>query len=200
MAAPWRQYLMKSLDANKHLKYSTFMQLATVRTDGRPAVRTVVYRGNHGDSDMLTFYTDTRTPKVEQLQHNSFAELCWYFPDSREQFRIAGRLTLVGEDFPDADLRKAREDAWDATGTGTRAWFTWPTSGAPREEDEGAFNSPVPDGAVPSFALVLVDPQSVDYVLLPGERRRWDRTPKIESGDAAAAEAPATWEQQELNP
>ena len=43
---------------------------------------------------------------MEQLQHQAWAELCWYFPESREQFRIAGRLTVVGEDYPDADLRK----------------------------------------------------------------------------------------------
>jgi hypothetical protein len=44
---------------------------------------------------------------VEQLQQQAWAELCWYFPDSREQFRVAGKLTLVGEDFPDDALRKA---------------------------------------------------------------------------------------------
>lgn len=69
------------------------------------------------------------------------------------------------------DVPQARQDAWEDTSKGTRAWFTWPTSGAPREPDEGVFNAPVPEGptpAVPSFALVLVDPQSVDYVLLPG--------------------------------
>lgn len=130
-------------------------QLATVRTDMRPSVRTVVYRGFYKESDMLTFYTDTRhasalagsaevclyagqygiyqyskqqreppqrvlpalpawsqrrsrgrTPKAEHLQHQAWAEICWYFPDSREQFRIAGRLTVVGEDYPDAELRK----------------------------------------------------------------------------------------------
>ena len=47
-----------------------------------------------------------RTPKAEHLQHQAWAEICWYFPESREQFRIAGRLTVVGEDYPDADLRK----------------------------------------------------------------------------------------------
>lgn len=69
------------------------------------------------------------------------------------------------------DVPQARQDAWEETSKGTRAWFTWPTSGAPREPDEGVFSAPVPEGptpAVPSFALVLVDPQSVDYVLLPG--------------------------------
>ena len=121
----------------------------------RPSVRTVVYRGFYKESDLLTFYTDTRhasaiagsaevclyagqhnisyyskqqrepilcvlpalparvqrlgcgrTPKAEHLQHQAWAEICWYFPDSREQFRIAGRLTVVGEDYPDAELRK----------------------------------------------------------------------------------------------
>ena len=47
-----------------------------------------------------------RTPKAEHLQHQAWAEICWYFPDSREQFRIAGRLTVVGDDYPDAELRK----------------------------------------------------------------------------------------------
>jgi pyridoxine/pyridoxamine 5'-phosphate oxidase len=44
---------------------------------------------------------------VEQLEQQAWAELCWYFPDSREQFRVAGKLTLVGEDYPDDALRKA---------------------------------------------------------------------------------------------
>jgi len=100
---------------------------------------------------------------------------------------------------------QARQESWEAMSTGGRSWFTWPTSGQPREADEQAFQGPVPEGpapAVPSFALVLVDPQSVDYVLLPGERRRWDRAPEVDAGAGvgAAVEAPATWHEQELNP
>ena len=55
--AAWRTALQKSLDANQHLKYSKFMQLATTRPDGRPAVRTVVYRGFLEGTDTLTFNT-----------------------------------------------------------------------------------------------------------------------------------------------
>jgi hypothetical protein len=87
--------------------------------------------------------------------------------------------------------------------TGGRAWFTWPTSGDPREPDEAAFKHPVPEGAVPavpSFALVLVDAQSVDYVLLPNERRRWEREPGVGADAAVAGEEPVTWHEQELNP
>lgn len=59
-AAPWRSALLKSLDLNKELKYSTFFQLATVRPNGKPANRTMVYRGFVGESTKLTFTTDSR--------------------------------------------------------------------------------------------------------------------------------------------
>ena len=60
MAAAWRSALSKSLEANKAVPYRKFMQLGTVRTDGRPSVRTVVFRGFHNDTDQITFTTDTR--------------------------------------------------------------------------------------------------------------------------------------------
>ena len=60
MAVAWKSTLNKALDANKHLKYSTFFQLATVRPDGKPSNRTVVFRGFLDDSTKITFTTDTR--------------------------------------------------------------------------------------------------------------------------------------------
>ena len=58
--APWRSALLKSLEANKELKHSTFFQLATIRPNNKPANRTMVYRGFVGDSTKLTFTTDSR--------------------------------------------------------------------------------------------------------------------------------------------
>lgn len=40
----WQAAITKSLKANKALAYSRYVQLATVRPDGRPANRTVVFR------------------------------------------------------------------------------------------------------------------------------------------------------------
>ena len=59
-AAPWREVLQRALKANAHVRYSRYLQVATVRPDGRPANRTVVYRGLLGESDLLTFVTDAR--------------------------------------------------------------------------------------------------------------------------------------------
>ena len=47
-----------------------------------------------------------RTFKVEHVKQSPWAEACWYFPDSREQFRLGGDLVIVGPDHPDAHLRE----------------------------------------------------------------------------------------------
>jgi hypothetical protein len=44
LMAPWKTLLQKSLQQNSSLPYSKYMQLATVRPDGKPANRTVVFR------------------------------------------------------------------------------------------------------------------------------------------------------------
>ena len=48
MAAPWRVKVLKSLARNKRLVNSRYVQLATVKPDGRPSNRTVVFRSAHG--------------------------------------------------------------------------------------------------------------------------------------------------------
>lgn len=43
-APQWKQMIQRSLGKNRSLAYSRYVQLATVRPDGRPANRTVVFR------------------------------------------------------------------------------------------------------------------------------------------------------------
>ena len=64
-----------------------YVQIATVREDGRPANRTVVFRGFLWETEKLTFVTDSRSCKVQEVAKNPWCELAWYFPDSREQYR-----------------------------------------------------------------------------------------------------------------
>ena len=52
--------LQRALKKNSNCRHSRYLQLATVRPDGRPANRTVVYRGFLAESDVLTFVTDAR--------------------------------------------------------------------------------------------------------------------------------------------
>lgn len=42
--APWKEGLLKALAANKGLNNAKYVQIATVKPDGRPSNRTVVFR------------------------------------------------------------------------------------------------------------------------------------------------------------
>ncbi|MBW4671025.1 MAG: pyridoxamine 5'-phosphate oxidase family protein [Cyanomargarita calcarea GSE-NOS-MK-12-04C] len=169
--APWRGAIAHALHRNRSLVYARYLQLATVRTSGRPANRTVVFRGFLEDTNQLKFITDTRSQKTEQIQEKPWAEICWYFPNTREQFRIGGCLTLVGGDNCDSTLQKARNTTWHDLSDGARLQFAWPHPGKPRVEEKGAFSPPPPDSTQPleNFCLLVLEPVEVDHLELRGE-------------------------------
>lgn len=49
-------------------------------------------------------YTDV--VQVAEVAASPAAEACWYFPNSREQYRIAGTLTIVDDQHPSQQLQK----------------------------------------------------------------------------------------------
>jgi pyridoxamine 5'-phosphate oxidase len=164
--APWRSPLAHALHRNRSLPNARYAQLATVDRSGLPANRTIVVRGFWLKSNQLRFITDLRSAKVEQLGR---AELCWYFPKTREQFRIAGELRLVTETCPDPELARARQLLWQEISDGARAQFAWPTPGEVRGSE--GFDRQEMDDRQPhgNFCLLLLDPISVDHLELRGE-------------------------------
>ena len=40
---------------------------------------------------------DSRSEKLEQLERNPHAAICWYFSKTREQFRLTGQIAIVTE-------------------------------------------------------------------------------------------------------
>lgn len=172
--APWRSPLTHALDRNQ-VPYSRYLQLATVRADGQPANRTLVFRDFLAETDQLKFAVDARSQKADQINQHPWAEACWYFTETREQFRISGRLNLVGADHPDSTLQQARQETWKALSDNARLQFAWPYPGEPRA-DTAAFEPSAPDAdlALPNFNLLLLDPVQVDYLTLKGEpQNRW---------------------------
>ena len=76
-----------------------------------------------------------------------------------------------------------------------RAWFGWPASGRPREPSKAEFEKPVPDrgeNPLSSFALVIMNVDTVDYLLLPDMRIVYTST--------TGADKKRVWTEQELNP
>lgn len=41
-----------------------------------------------------------------EIAHNPWAEVAWYFPDTREQFRLLGKLSVVNAATADEKLQK----------------------------------------------------------------------------------------------
>ncbi|MFM7425627.1 MAG: pyridoxamine 5'-phosphate oxidase family protein, partial [Elainella sp.] len=93
--APWRTPLARALHRNRALAYARYFQLATVQHDGKPANRTVVFRGFLEPGNRLKLIADRRSQKIDQLAHQPWAEVCWYFPKTREQFRLSGTMAVV---------------------------------------------------------------------------------------------------------
>lgn len=208
--APWRSPLARALHRNRSLIYARYLQLATVRSDGTPANRTVVFRGfgpdsgpgqnlGQGGGDRLRFVTDRRSEKIAQIVANPAAEACWYFPKTREQFRLTGRLRAwsaaaldpalgLERDQPGATLRSR---LWQTLSAAAQLQFAWPSPGGDRQDSE-AFNPPAPDAIAPpdTFIVLELEPHRVDWLQLRGDPQ--DRILFWRDGDR--------WHQRDINP
>lgn len=158
--------------------------LATADPAGGPHVRHVVVR--RLDAAGLWITADTRSAKAEHLRDRPRAELAFWLPSVREQFRLAGPVHVV------ADRHSADgETIWREMPDASRALFFWPGPGSPRERDASRFPAAVPsDTPIPeTFLLLCLAPDVVERLELsphPHRRSRWRR-------DRA-------WDGEELNP
>lgn len=173
--APWRSPLARALQRNRSQADSRYFQLATVQADGRPANRTVVFRGFLDNTNLLKIIIDTRSDKFEQIQHQPWGEACWYFTTTREQFRLAGKLDAINADCLNSEFQNARHSTWKDISDSARLQFAWPHPGKMRADSE-AFSPSPPDAAypLPNFSLLLLNPVKVDHLELRGDpQNRW---------------------------
>jgi pyridoxamine 5'-phosphate oxidase len=160
-----------ALEQHRHLPHSRFVSLATVRADGRPANRTVTFRLFIND-DRLLFTSDIRSEKISELRAQPWAELCWYFSESRQQFRLSGEIE-VSTISDDPALSSTRHQIWQERPEQFRQSFTWPAPGQMRSTD-AAFQLAAPTAPHDNFAIMLLRPRSVEMLDLrpvPFERR-----------------------------
>lgn len=166
---PWQLLLEKALNHHRNITEARYLQLATVTAENRPANRSVVFRGFYGDKDCLKFVVDSRSEKVRQIAVHPWAEACWYFTQTREQFRFSGLLHLIQADNADLALQQARQASWQELSNSARLQFAWADPGKPRAEDAD-FAPPPPPVLEPlaNFCLLLLEPMQVDYLNLMG--------------------------------
>ena len=181
----WRQLLRGARQREGRSAAARWVQLATVAADGRPRVRTVVFRGWAAD-DQLDLYTDSRSSKAEELGIQPNVEVCWLLPKARQQYRLRGGIQMLSVE----NAAKQTNHAWSSlTDTGRCLWH-WPHPGRPFEADAFfpeavAAAEPTP----PHFLVLRLTLQRVELLDLshhPHQRTLWCRE------DA--------WRSQRLNP
>ena len=98
MTSPiWRQRLRAAQKREGSAAHARWVQLATVNNDGCPRVRTVVFRGWVGDAQ-LDIFSDARSNKFNDLNHQPEAEICWLFPKAKQQYRFRGVIDILNPD------------------------------------------------------------------------------------------------------
>lgn len=82
----------------KHLRERQEMQrmvLSSVDGEGKPQLRTMVLRALNLNKKALLFYTDARSPKLEQWRVAPFCEALAYSHDDLLQLRFSGQIEIL---------------------------------------------------------------------------------------------------------
>ena len=160
----WIKCLEVALKKNRRDPASKYFQLATIKPDGSPANRTVVFRG-FGPNEEIQLISDTRSQKISELKRKKNAAICWYFSNTREQFRISGFVKI--EKSRESDLA---QELWQKISEQARSQFYWPEPGRKFEELAQDFSSIDVNSSTPpeEFCVLRFIPTEVDYLLLRG--------------------------------
>ena len=167
---PWRPLLKVARAREGRQPAARWLQLATTGLDGTPRVRTLVFRGWHGD-DRLELYTDTRSAKFAELMQQPKVELCWLLPKAKQQYRF--RAKWLREE------QNSNAERWQSLSPQGRALWGWPPPGLPLERDAD-FPEQLDDSvALPeNFLVVQLQIYRVERLHLsyhPHQRTLWCR-------------------------
>lgn len=195
---PWRQQLQNSWQASQQRHSRSHAQLSTIRgpssgsLHGRPACRTVNIRAFH--QNKFYFVSDLRSGKANDIQEgpSNFAEICWYFPETKTQFRISGRLNFHSDDA-------ISTDTWASLTDAERKWWTWPSPGEQRAS-ACDFVTIVPDAAPSHFCVCRLDADFVDLLHLEHAPFMREKHVLKKGGDDAQGDKQEVWTAMMVNP
>lgn len=112
--------------------------------------------------------------------------------EARQQFRLTGKVTIVDSCESNQNLAHLRVEQWQALSDSARLQFRYPAPGKRSTQADKHVSQPSPplsSRPEDTFALLLLEPDTVDYVSLrSNERKLFSR------------ERDNCWEVVELNP
>jgi hypothetical protein len=165
----WMHDLQVLLDA-EFIKRPIVACLATVDAERKPHTRMMVIRRVDERELSIWMASDARSGKLDELKNQPVAELLIWAASERQQFRLRGPIRI----HTDGAQRQA---IWEQFRGDTRATFSWPPPGLPRDA-AGEFISSVAADVPPSknFLALSLHPDEVESLELnehPHCRRRW---------------------------
>src|SRR4051812_16056594 len=143
----------------------TAMQLATVGEDGAAKLRAIILRRFDPAGATVSFITDGRAAKVQEIRRNPGVSLGGYDPASSLQLRLEGTAHTVAHE-------SERAEVWTALRPHTHGLFRTPfTPGTPLEaHDEGPVSAGTSsDLPHEHFCLIRVRLQRVELLDLSAE-------------------------------
>jgi pyridoxamine 5'-phosphate oxidase len=145
--------------------------VASTGPDG-PDIRTVILREVHSPQRRALFYTDARSPKVEQMASHNAVTWMFYDPARRLQVRARGTASLHGDDLL---AKRCWEDCSEAN---RRNYGGLQVPGSALEELSKEVSMGAPDGRE-NFLVVATAFSRLDVLLLGDQSNRraglaWD--------------------------
>lgn len=143
------------------------MHVPTVITSDVDA-RVMVLREFDAQDWTLRFHTDTRAPKVAQIEADPRMAVLFYDKSAKTQIRVRGKGQVL-RDAPVTDTAWANGDNFARRcylGEGPGALSDAPTSGLPAEFEglEPSDEQLIP--ARPNFAVLLIELEDIDWLYL----------------------------------
>ena len=139
--------------------------LATIGTDGWPEARTVVLRQAQASSASIVFYTDSRSPKVAELQATPHASLVFWSKRLSWQLRVRAQVLVrtSGLEVDEVWKRMCQSPAAGDYLAATAPGAALPAASAP----------PVPAGLQHHLTIVNMQVLAMDWLELArtGHRR-----------------------------
>ncbi|MEO9510660.1 MAG: pyridoxamine 5'-phosphate oxidase family protein [Flavobacteriaceae bacterium] len=136
-----------------------FFSFASLGKDQTIGLRTVVLR-QVSSSLQLTFYTDARSPKIEELQKNNSVSALFYHPSKMIQLRIEGNAIIEKDETV---LKKH----WETIPDGGEKDYN--TAKPPGDSISASREVEYLNGAY-HFCMVHIVPNSMDFLKLGKEK------------------------------
>jgi hypothetical protein len=117
--------------------------------------------------------SEPETEPTEPSSSSPLTELCCWFPNTKEQYRLLSRTLIVTAASPSSSLLSLRSAVWQQLSPPSRSQFEQPAPGTarrpPARGDLDRYQAQHPSASVVSanFALLLLFPVRGDYLFLP---------------------------------